>query len=596
MNMNQELLKKVWAPVRTGTPCCSPHMCLMKMPDGELRAYGAEIHGYEDFTFVVQKSSDFGMSWRKEVVSNLTPGASSRSPWSGDWICLLNRDSWKHDSPRPQFAENQFQPIMTSRPSDGIWMFRSQEGPDGDFSARKILDESFHIQRLPLALKHRKRWIVTGQQEIDGFTRPVLLISDDDGDSWVKKVLAYPPLHEVAWPHKGYRWRQPGVEPVIAEHADGTLQMLLRTSQDFHYQCFSHDGGDSWSIPEPSPFYSVATMPNLLALSDGRLLAVWNNTTPLPEVDHVLQTDLDEDTRAGKWEDVFTNRDALHAAISDDSGKSWRGFRELVLNPIRNNADFRTSGGNYVMFDRSVHQNQALELPDNKVLVGYGQHSECWGFLVFDLGWLDETERQDDFSYGLRDWSIHQYVKSHNGGYAGRGHCSWNRRPGAALVPSPDRSYRESLLIARHPDSRLVYEKEGAVWNFPAARHGRLTLRLTLMPGSAGIRITLCDRWFNPVDPVVEHFAPFVFELDSIGRLNQKPMLSPGKTEDLVIEYDQDAECADVHCGTCSVKVPLRKSVADAVSYLHLQSLAENSDPYGVMLDSVKMEAITAVR
>ena len=83
MNMNQELLKKVWAPVRTGTPCCSPHMCLMKMPDGELRAYGAEIHGYEDFTFVVQKSSDFGMSWRKEVVSNLTPGASSRSPWSG---------------------------------------------------------------------------------------------------------------------------------------------------------------------------------------------------------------------------------------------------------------------------------------------------------------------------------------------------------------------------------------------------------------------------------------------------------------------------------------------------------------------------------
>ena len=626
--MDDRLLNKTWAPVRTGTPCCSPHMCLMALPDGELRAYGAQLHGQDSFTFVVQKSTDWGMSWRLEPVDNLTPGASVQSPWSGDWLCMLNRLSWKYDIPSAQFAENQFQPIMTALPSDGVWLFRSTGGPDADFSARKILDEDIHLQRLPLPLKHRRRWIVTGQQRLGDFIHPVLLISDDDGSSWAKQVLPYPPLHELKWPHRGYRWRQPGVEPVVAEHADGTLQMLLRTSQDFHYQCFSHDGGDSWTDPEPSPFYSVATMPNLLALSDGRLVAVWNNTTPLPEVDHAMQPELDQNTRNGVWEDVFTNRDVLHAAISSDSGRSWRGFRELALNPIRNDADFRTSGGNFAMFDRSVHQNQALELPGNKLLVGYGQHPKCWGLLVFDLGWLDEKSREEDFSHGLDGWSTHQYVRSRSGGYSGRGHCAYNRRPGACLMPSPDGSFRESLLIARHPDSRLLYEKEGATWNFPATRHGRLAIGLTLMPRSAGMRIGLCDRWFNPVDPVVGHFCAFSFELDAIGRLTlaqdpanpsidpsafsgqpgedtcesgmdlqapaQEPMLSPGVDAEVTIEFDQDTGIATACCGARHASFPMAHALPDAISYLHLQSLAETADPFGVMVNWVKFESLAS--
>ncbi|MDD3154651.1 MAG: sialidase family protein [Victivallaceae bacterium] len=590
--VDDTLLKKVWAPVRTGTPFDSPHMCMMKMPDGQLRSYGAAIHGYEDFTFVVQKSDDCGMSWRTEVVRNRTPGACVQSPWSGDCLVLLRRNSWKYDAPPPQMLENQYQSVVANLPSDGIWLFRSKEGPDGNFTSRKIMDDAIHLQRLPLALKHRKRWIVPGEEKIDGFTHPVLLISDDDGENWKKQVLSYPPLHEIAWPHKGYRWRQPGVEPVVAEHADGTLQMLLRTSVDFHYQCFSDDHGDTWSEPEPSPFYSVATMPNLLTLSDGRLLAIWNNTTPLPELDHALQPDLDEDGRNGVWEDVFTNRDALHAAISEDSGRSWYGFRELVLNGIRNASDYRTRGGHYVMFDRSVHQNQAIELPDNKVLVGYGQHSECWGFLVFDLGWLAERSRADNFNEGLAEWSIHQFVKSHSGGFQGGGHCSWNRRPGAALVPACDGSFREALQIARHPDSRLLYEKEGAVWNFPAFRKGRICLKLTLQKGSPGMQIASCDRWFNPTDPLVWALAPFVLTLDAAGRINGMPMLRPGETAEMILTYDQDAGTIAVACADAEAAFPMARPVPGLISYLHLQSIAESADPFGVLLDHVEMEGL----
>jgi hypothetical protein len=566
---------------------------MMMLPNGEIRSYGAIIHAHDDYTFVVQKSDDYGMSWRTEVVSNLTtPGACVQSPWSGDWLRLKNYAIWRYDAPRPQLTGDLFPPVMQTLPSEGLWLFRSKSGPDGEFVPEKISDESVHIQRLPLPLKHRQRWIIPAEQKIDGFTHPVVFFSDDDGKSWQKRILPYPPLHELKWPHKGYRWRQPGVEPVIAEHTDGTLQMLLRTSQDFHYQCFSQDGGESWTPPEPSPFYSVATMPNLLTLKDGRLLAVWNNTTPLPEVDHKMQAELDEYTQEGGWEDVFTNRDVLHAAISDDNGRTWRGYREIALNPLRNEADFRTRGGNYAMFDRSVHQNQAIELPDNKVLVGYGQHPECWGYVVFDLAWLDESSRTEDFHRGLENWCIHQYMKSRSGGYSGRGHCAWNRRPGASLMPAPDGSFREALLIARHPDSRLVFEKEGAVWNFPATTKGKIELNLRMMPGTAGLRITLCDRWFNPVDPVVDQLSPFVVELDAIGRINKTPAIQVGADTTLVIEFDQDAKQASVHCNAVTVSVPLTYAVPNAISYLHLQSLADNADPFGVMIYDVKMEKL----
>ena len=66
-------------------------------------------------------------------------------------------------------------------------------------------------------------------------------------------------------------------------------------------------------------------------------------------------------------------------------------------------------------------------------------------------------------------------------------------------------------------------------------------MKLRLERGSAGIRILLTDRWFNPSDPVVEHFAAFRFELDEAGRLNGTPALVPGEWAELRIRWDQAA-------------------------------------------------------
>lgn len=195
--------------------------------------------------------------------------------------------------------------------------------------------------------------------------------SDDDGRTWKISGKVQAPPHKKGGFHKGVRWNHGAVEPTIAELSDGRLWMIMRTAQDRHYQSFSKDGGETWSEPTPSPFFGTITMPTLRKLSDGRLLFFWCNTTPLPELA----------TANGVWEDVFTNRDALHVTISEDDGKSWTGFRELLLNDERNSSNF---GSTRPGEDKSVHQVQAVETPPGKVLVSAGQHNLCRKLILME--------------------------------------------------------------------------------------------------------------------------------------------------------------------------------------------------------------------
>ena len=62
--------------------------------------------------------------------------------------------------------------------------------------------------------------------------------SDDDGLTWKCSNTVTSPDHQGGGFHKGIRWNHGAVEPTVVELKDGTLWMLMRTSQDFHYQAF----------------------------------------------------------------------------------------------------------------------------------------------------------------------------------------------------------------------------------------------------------------------------------------------------------------------------------------------------------------------
>ena len=97
-------------------------------------------------------------------------------------------------------------------------------------------------------------------------------------------------------------------EPAIAELADGSLLALIRTRKSCQYQSTSHDGGETWSEPEPTSLESPEA-PSMLKRIPGTddLLVIWNHL-PTPR---------------------GLPRNPLTAAISRDSGKSWESFNDI---------------------------------------------------------------------------------------------------------------------------------------------------------------------------------------------------------------------------------------------------------------------------
>jgi hypothetical protein len=100
------------------------------------------------------------------------------------------------------------------------------------------------------------------------------------------------------------------------------------------------------------------------------------------------------------------------------------------------------------------------------------------------------------------------------------------------------------------------------------------------------MQICLVDRWFNPVDPVVSHFAQHVLQLDSAGCINDVPCLEPDTWANLEIRWNE--EKARFRIGENDWhELPRAFPTRNGISYLHLQSAATEADPFGVLIESV---------
>lgn len=542
-------LDAIYSPRVVAVPDDEALCSLCVGDDGEIRCYGRVPGGYgiadstgdtSRPTEVYLSSRDCGLSWKRYFANPRALGQAVKSPWSGRWLRAVY-------NPERRRAE-----------------VRISEGGFDSEDYRTVIVPGVTkraVIPMPLALNSRRRWILPGSYTSDAGNHSFVAYSDDDGDSW--RVTDIPPTERftVAPPHRSPRWENSGLEPTVAELSDGSLMMILRTSTDYHYECRSFDAGETWTSPRPTAFHSTLTMPHLLRLDDRRLLFFYNNTRPLPEFDksEAFPT-LNSDELAGVWEDVFTNRDANCVAVSEDDGRSWFGFRELYLNPLRNACDFRSSGGNRAGGDKSVHQFQALELPRGKVMVHVGQHSRLRRVLIFDVDWLYETRREESFKEGLDGVSTHVYVKSISGGLRDGhpGHCAWNRTNGALLVPDPAGDFGEVLMLRRVDDPALYSPTQGVVWNFPAAKRGEVTVRLA---ETGGMRLALLDHWMNSCDDTLPLYAGVCLELPASGAAEIK------------VAFDTGAgEAKATSNGELLCTLPLNGAAPNGFCYLHLQT------------------------
>ncbi len=520
----------IWAPKVIGIPPSDAYIGLSLLENGEIRHYNYGEQA-EPGSFYLS-STDKGTTWRKVNIPGEIPFADTRSPLSGEYLRLM------------------------AAPGMGTFAIRTEGGINGNRQMIKISDTMAIMLKPPVFINNGKRVLVAGHYGLQrGLPRACFsFISDDDGLSWQRSSLVTTPDHNGGGFHNGIRWNHGAAEPTVVELKDGRLWMLIRTSQDHHYQSFSSDGGLTWSASTPSPFYGTITMSTIGRLNDGRLLFLWSNTTPLPEVNNTN----------GVWDDVFTNRNAIHAAISADDGKTWRGFRELFLDERRDAADFGTTPG----IDKSVHQSQFVEVGPGEILVSLGQHPLHRKMILFNVNWLLEKERFCDFSDSLNQWSVFNYYKGITG------HCGYNRMPGCTIENG-------NLKIQYKKMDTLLSSQRGAVWNFPALRRGTFTASLQFHDVQVKGELLLNDRWFNPTDTVARYFAPYKIPLSA-------KALKIKDTSPHIIRVELDLnsrgrEASVFVDNKLRMSVPLENGSLHGLSYVHfLGDNAENDAGYSI--------------
>ncbi len=567
---DREMLEAIVEPTVVGVPPAAAVRDMCRCADGEIRHYGWKMIGGEKRRVYIS-SRDEGLSWKTVSAPEGACEAMVQSPWSGEWIGF-------------------------SKGFPKLHLLRSKIGP-GDKNAEEteLSFEQAEVRQI-LPLKSRKRWVVTIsdiRRKFGDCYNAAVILSDDDGRTWRWVQLPVADfVPKLAPGDKRPHWFNNGCEPTIMEQADGTLVVAARTSGPHHILYKSADGGETWSKPiESDVFWAANTMPLFFRLKDGRLLFIWNNTAMLPTRDLSEYPELDAGERSGQWETVFTNRDVLHAAISEDDGKTWIGFREIILNGIRNAADFRETGNSPAdEHDKSVHQTQAIELEGGKILLALGQNSASRRLVIFDPKWLYETDRKDDFSHGLKDISNHLYVKSLSGGRRGwAGHCAWERVPGALLVREPETgpaTKREALQLCRVKDNRLVSDRQGVVWNFPSSRKG--IVKIVCRIEGEGFLLTLTDHWINPCDEVNPGLSAISVPITSAE-------IGHGKWVEVDVCWDLDTKQASFSCdGKIFAERKLSVLPRFGLSYLHLQTLAEGTDTKGTYFRS--FEKLTSTK
>jgi hypothetical protein len=370
--------------------------------------------------------------------------------------------------------------------------------------------------------------------------------SDDGGDSWQRS-----PAQLTAPCHDGYNGGNYGAcEPTLLELKDGRVWMLIRTQDGFLYESFSPDGVD-WSTAKPSRFHSSNSPAFPVRLPDGRIVVFWNNCEMPPRVD---------------GQGVYGGRDALHAAISADEGKTWRGFREVYRDPTRNGSPPKDG-------DRGTAYPHATVTASGTILLVSGQGTNRRRRFLIDPDWLLETKQADDFD-NLDAWHV----------FKGFGPASrfWrDRESGPQLIPHPEKSGANALKLQRLEGK----DADGAVWNFPAGREGRLTLGLLVRRGFQGAQISLIDRMLDPCDDQGEQLSQFTFSMRDGG------LITPDRWHRVEMAWKTD-ECQVLVDGQLVTTLAARSELADGVSYLRLRSLASDLDREGFLVESVSVEVV----
>ena len=133
-----------------------------------------------------------------------------------------------------------------------------------------------------------------------------VLRSEDDLRTWTES-------NRISVPMRGLS------EPCIAQHADGSLHMVMRTQLGSVFHSFSTDDGRTWSKPQATGLHAPESCPCIATIpgTDAQLV-VWNNS----------EYDMN-------WRSHYGKRTPLTLAISRDGLRTFSDYFNIETDPSR---------------------------------------------------------------------------------------------------------------------------------------------------------------------------------------------------------------------------------------------------------------------
>lgn len=483
---------------------------LLCLADGTLETYSVAKPASDSVT--VQRSRDGGFTWSEPQTAFTLPGRAYYA-----LQVLVAGDGARHAAVHV-FGEGPggyrgrlYEVYHTTRAAGATAWSAPQRIVPGYIGSIRGFIQLARSGRLVLAVGRaipaREQAPTSGPDF--GWNDTFVYFSDDRGATWRQSpdVLSL----ELKTPNAT---RYGAVEPVLLELRDGRVWMLVRDRQGRLMQSFSADA-KRWSPLERSDFISSDSPAALLRLRDGKIVLLTN--------------------ACQNWTDprsyAMGGREVLHAAISADDGKTWRGFREIF-----HETDV-VSGG-----DRGTAYPTLAETAEGKVVVVSGQGEGKRAIVTFDPRWLEERTVRDDLADGPVAWTH----------YGDEGLRVATAEGGTRAVAIP---LKATGLC-------------GALWNFPMAAAGELKARIQIPAQARAVRLSLNDHFTRIDDLRAAEHAVFTLEAAKTG------WPADGRAHDLTLTWSRAPGGGEVQVavdGQPSARFPAQRPAQFGVNYLRVE-------------------------
>jgi len=298
----------------------------------------------KDDTIMYAYSKFIGDSWGDHATANIVAlySADEGETWGGERIIVAHCDQ----------ARNRMCPNLVRLNDGGIGLMYGKKLDDTLYNNPQFIrsydegktwtepvicttrQDQYYVKendhllktaagRLIMPLNHMP--IMTranGSLRIDDHGKLLFIASDDNGVTWYDLCeefdLPYPEISRVGLD-----------ETTVYEKKDGTLRAFSRTDLLCQYECASTDGGRTWSMPRPNPFFSSPESPMLIKRVGDMVVAIFS---PIPKYTTRL-LDKDGNAAPSTAHNVAKGRTPLVLAVSRDDGDTFPAVYYLEDDP-----------------------------------------------------------------------------------------------------------------------------------------------------------------------------------------------------------------------------------------------------------------------